>query len=105
MAKIGNLVCVVALLAAWGCGAFAAEPGNLKVNRILFLGNSITRHGPKEAIGWNGNWGMAASSLDKDYVHILLRSLAEITGSTPEFMTEGITISRSITTPGRWTSG
>lgn len=27
--------------------------------KILFLGNSITIHGPKEELGWNGHWGMA----------------------------------------------
>lgn len=37
--------------------------------RVLFIGNSITRHGPKAEIGWSGDWGMAASSMDKDYVH------------------------------------
>ena len=83
----------------------AAESGNLKVNRILFLGNSITQHGPKEAIGWNGNSGMAASSLDKDYVHILLRSLAEITGSTPEFMIEAINDFEKHYDTGRWKRG
>ena len=42
-----------------------------KGKRILFAGNSITRHGYKAEIGWYGDWGMAASSKDKDYLHLL----------------------------------
>lgn len=47
------------------------------VKRVLILGNSITLHETKPEIGWNTNWGMAASSEDKDYVHILLQGLRE----------------------------
>lgn len=39
--------------------------------RVLFVGNSITLHGPKAEIGWMGDWGMAASAEEKDYVHLL----------------------------------
>lgn len=39
--------------------------------RVLFVGNSVTLHGPSESIGWYGDWGMAASAKDKDYVHLL----------------------------------
>ena len=35
--------------------------------RVLFVGNSITLHGPRPQIGWTNNWGMAASARDKDY--------------------------------------
>ena len=42
------------------------EPINL-----LIMGNSITYHGPSEPIGWLGNWGMAATSAEQDYSHLL----------------------------------
>lgn len=45
--------------------------------RVLFAGNSITWHGVLEEIGWSGNWGMAASDISKDYVHILVSKIRE----------------------------
>ena len=45
--------------------------------RVLFAGNSITRHGPKEEIGWYGNHGMAASCAARDYVHILMERIQQ----------------------------
>ena len=46
--------------------------------RVMFVGNSITKHAPKPQIGWTNDCGMAASSIDKDYVHILERRIGEI---------------------------
>ena len=64
--------------------------GSLRVNKVLFLGNSITLHGPAPKIGWNGNWGMAASALEKDYVHLLTAQIAKAAGGKPEVMVKNI---------------
>lgn len=64
-------------------GSLRAEEKAL-YSRILFLGDSITQHAPKENLGWSGTWGMAASSQDKDYVHQFLARLDKIqNGATP----------------------
>ena len=86
-------------LVPYGCTKFrismfpvTAEPEvrSSAIRRILFLGNSITLHGPKADIGWAGNWGMAASSQEKDYVHLVTRALARHTGSRPQILVRNI---------------
>lgn len=48
------------------------------MSKLLFVGNSITRHGPAPDIGWTGDWGMSASAQDKDYGHLLLQKAGTI---------------------------
>ena len=43
--------------------------------RILFVGNSITLHGVRPEVGWYTVWGMAASSAERDYVHVTERAV------------------------------
>ncbi|MCX7421092.1 MAG: hypothetical protein NT013_16335, partial [Planctomycetia bacterium] len=64
--------------------------GKQRVGKVLFLGNSITLHGPASKIGWTGNWGMAASAEDKDFVHVLTSHIAKAAGGKPQIMVKNI---------------
>ncbi len=86
-------------LVPYGCTKFRismfpvtadAEVKSDAIRKILFLGNSITLHGPKEDIGWLGNWGMAASVGEKDYVHLVTSAIARHNGSAPEIKVRNI---------------
>ena len=69
----------------------APKIGGLPVGKVLFLGNSITLHGPKADIGWTGNWGMAASTLDRDFVHLLTADIARAAGGkTPQILVRNL---------------
>lgn len=57
--------------------------------KILFMGNSITRHEQKTEIGWDGDYGMAASCPGNDYVHVLCDML-EKRGKHTIFRAENI---------------
>lgn len=70
--------------------AAKTETKAAEARKVLFLGNSITLHGPKSDIGWTGNWGMAASAEDKDYVHLVLSSLSGAKRSPSEVMVRNV---------------
>lgn len=57
--------------------------------KVIFVGNSITLHAPKPEIGWEGNWGMAASKKEYDYVHRVVRGLEERFGQVNYCIAQG----------------
>ena len=57
--------------------------------KIMFFGNSITRHEPNASIGWHGDWGMAASSIDKDFVHLVVAELDKRYGTVDYCIAQG----------------
>lgn len=65
------LLTVLVILFIIGCGGDSNPVTNTGFKNILILGNSITYQVPVPALGWNGAWGMAASTLEKDYAHLL----------------------------------
>ena len=76
-----NIVIVLVIVLTI-CDAAPATAAPAAPSRILFLGNSITRHGPLDT--HRGLWGMAATEPDLDYVHRLQLRLAANTGIVPE---------------------
>ncbi len=58
------------------------EPDPSIVHKVLILGNSITYAPANSAEGWNCSCGMAASSVDKDYVHLVEARFKALNKST-----------------------
>lgn len=46
-------------------------------SKIVILGNSITYSPKSPDYGWEGDWGMAASKAESDFVHILTKDFRE----------------------------
>ena len=69
---------VIIALFLIGCSTGSDNTGNTvdpilepeqQLTRLAFFGNSITSHSPSPDIGWQGDWGMAASMESLDYVN------------------------------------
>lgn len=87
-----RLLLTSCLLTLTGFGLLKAEADKTKASypKVLFLGNSITKHGPSAKIDWLGNWGMAATSEDKDYVHLVTQGLTKKQGTEPTLLIKNI---------------
>lgn len=76
MSKISRRKCDDANFSAYFFLNFINSYGFLM--EMLFIGNSITLHG--KASYWPGEWGMAASTREKDYVHLLMKNCRKAGG-------------------------
>ncbi|MFH0922240.1 MAG: GDSL-type esterase/lipase family protein [Fibrobacterota bacterium] len=62
----------------------------IAARKVLYIGDSITKHGPAANLGWFGNWGMAATSIDKDYVHLLFAKISAAQADVPEMFIDAV---------------
>lgn len=83
------LSCLVAGLSVSLLSAQDAKP-TPRFSKVAFLGNSITKHGPKPSIDWHGNWGMAATGEAKDYVHLVTAGLTKAQSVAPQVLVNNI---------------
>ena len=58
----------------------STPPVGNNYSKVLFLGNSITKHGINEY--WWGLWGMAATTRENDYVHRVMAGIRSHNQST-----------------------
>ncbi len=58
------------------------------IRKIVVAGNSLAWHPPLANSDWNNSWGMAASSQDKDYAHLIYQLIAKTQKEKPELIVE-----------------
>lgn len=49
-----------------------------EIKKVMIIGNSIMKHGKAPQIGWNSEWGMAATAAEKDYAHLLFGKINSV---------------------------
>ncbi|HMI08400.1 MAG TPA: SGNH/GDSL hydrolase family protein [Flavobacterium sp.] len=77
MRKIFILLLLVPItLWAYSCNNGGNDPQKKEL-KVLVVGNSITYHPPAPELGWNGDWGMAATAPDKDFESLLHKKLSD----------------------------
>ncbi|ANH79752.1 hypothetical protein A8C56_01090 [Niabella ginsenosidivorans] len=65
-------ICFLVVFPACNTSKKSRQSGLVKKHiKVLILGNSILQHAPAPALGWQHNWGMAASAADSDFLHRL----------------------------------
>ena len=60
--------------------------------RVLIYGNSIALHGRAPKIGWDRDWGMAASAREKDFAHLVVSELEAKRGERADFRIRNLAV-------------
>ena len=68
------------LIALFLCCIIKMNAQNYQL-KVAILGNSTVGHGFAPEIGWKGDWGMAASAREKDFVRLIEKDLKSISQS------------------------
>ena len=76
--KMLMLLAAVVILGFTSCKKQPEVKVGTKISNVLILGNSITFSAADSKVGWFGNWGMAASKPEFDYVHLLTAKFKDL---------------------------
>ena len=77
MNSIKKTLIILLSLIMFSCSKDEEDVVIKKDIKVLIVGNSILRHSPASYIGWYGDWGMAATAPDKDFLHVYNKLLQE----------------------------
>ncbi len=73
-----SILVIMSIIMTFTCVSAAGEKVFVDEDiNILCIGNSILSHGVSASLGWDGEWGMAASAEENDYYHLLQSKVKE----------------------------
>ena len=75
-----------------GKGLGCSERKGGSAFRVLIYGNSIALHGRAPKIGWDRDWGMAASAREKDFAHLVVSALEAKRGERADFRIRNLAV-------------
>ncbi len=69
---------VLILISCEKQAAVTVSTTSIPFANVVILGNSITYSPPSTSLNWTSNWGMAATTADNDFVHLLTTRFRQI---------------------------
>ena len=75
-----------------GKGLGCSERKGGSAFRVLIYGNSIALHGRAPKIGWDRDWGIAASTREKDFAHLVISGLEAKLGKKVDFRIRNLAV-------------